>query len=202
VNDPAADPGDAVRLSHAGLVGKMPFHGDFVARGTGGADRSGIDQWLAMLCDRARSAFGADYEERFDDAPPVRFAHGVGAPAGVACCAGAVVASVDRVGRRFPLMLWFAASDPAEAATAELLAYDALAEGWDADCLFRELQAQAAGADPAEGGPGPFHWWIEDADGSAVWTSAGEWPEDLLTEMLRWASTPSDSTCEERSDAV
>jgi len=81
----------------ARIFGKLPAHGDFVARGIGAAEREALDAWLSGEMLAARAALGGDFEERYDRAPPWRFAGPDGA--------GVLVASVDGVGRRFPLYL-------------------------------------------------------------------------------------------------
>lgn len=185
-------------LSEAGLVGKLPTHGDFVARGVGAAERSAIDDWLAGEVAAARDSFGTAYEGLYDQAPPCRFHI---RSAGEAQ-AGALIASMDRVGRRFPLMLWTASPDRATAATVELLAYDALAEAWDADCLYRELQAQIVSSGHAAGTAVEAHWWIEDSEGMTVATLTGGRPTGIIAEMLRWAGAAPEASGEERRDAL
>ena len=61
-------------MSGAFLFGKMPSHGDFVARGLAAEERDSLDAWLSAELADARAALGERFEERFDSAPPWRFA--------------------------------------------------------------------------------------------------------------------------------
>ena len=140
----------------AWVFGKLPAHGDFVARGIGPTDSAALDDWLSASLLAARERYGDAFADRFDAAQPWR-AEGDGV-------AGAVAASQDAAGRRFPVLLLGDA-----AAACEDLLYAAITEGWTADQL-----TEAAGA-PA----GPVSRWYGKA---AV--LEGAHPADLLTAML------------------
>jgi len=56
------------------VIGKLPGHGDFVARGVGSGERQQIDEWLAASMAAAREELGDKFEAAFDIAPPWRFA--------------------------------------------------------------------------------------------------------------------------------
>lgn len=143
----------------ATLFGKLPAHGDFVARGLSAADRDALDAWLSASMIDARERFGDTFEARFDAAQPWRCTG-----AGVA---GALAASQDAAGRRFPVVLLCAGED---ADACEALLYDAIAQGWDADRL-------ASAAPPPSGAP---EGW-SGPDGA---TRAGATPPDLIAAML------------------
>jgi type VI secretion system ImpM family protein len=143
----------------AWVFGKLPAHGDFVARGMDAAMRGMLDDWLAASMEAARVRY-PDFADRFDVAHPWR-AEGNGV-------AGAVAASQDAVGRRFPLLLLTDGGRHDPAACEELL-YAAITEGWDADRLA------AVGAPPR----GPVARWF-GAEGSLE----GACPVDLIGEML------------------
>lgn len=143
------------------LFGKLPAHGDFVARGVGQAQRQALDAWLSASQAAAVAAY-PDFADRFDRALPWR-AEGVGV-------AGAITPSQDAVGRRFPLLLLVVGDGDAGAHCEDLL-FRAIGEGWDADRLAAE--AGAAPDMPVVGWTGP--------DDTRL---AGERPADLLTAML------------------
>ena len=149
-------PHDAV--NRAFVVGKLPFHGDFVARGASASERRQIDQWLADSVAIARAQFGREFEETFDAATPWRFAWQDGQ-----WTAGALAPSVDSSGRRFPLLVGRSdlATEQVEAGAklCESVAGEAISMRWSADQL---LQAVAA-ADVSGEGPDPVEgWWNED----------------------------------------
>lgn len=166
------------------MIGKLPAHGDFIARGVFGGARDSVDAWLAQSGQAAREAFGEDWQDRFDLAPPWRF---VRPDANGGWEAGAIAPSVDKVGRRFPLLLWRTglsgtqASGAAEA--AEQLAYEAIAGGWDADRLHGALGAAMMEDDGATWDEGAL-WWTVDADGARVAKRGGTAPEDIVSAML------------------
>lgn len=143
------------------LFGKLPAHGDFVARGVGQAQRQLLDAWLSTSQAAAVAAY-PDFADRFDRALPWR-AEGAGV-------AGAISPSQDSVGRRFPLLLLVAGDGDAGSYCEDLL-FRAIGEGWDADRLAAE-----AGSAPE----GPVAGWTGPDDARL----AGERPADLLTAML------------------
>ncbi|MEH3040484.1 MAG: type VI secretion system-associated protein TagF [Sphingomonas paucimobilis] len=144
----------------AWVFGKLPAHGDFVARGMDAAMRTTLDDWLSAAMEAARGRYPVDFAERFDGAQPWQ-ADGDGV-------AGAVAASQDAVGRRFPLLLLTDGRSHDPAACEELL-YAAITEGWDADRLAD------AGAAPR----GAVARWF-GADGSLD----GARPVELIAGML------------------
>jgi type VI secretion system protein ImpM len=144
----------------AGLFGKLPAHGDFVARGWPDALLARLDKWLADGLAAVRQRVGErGYADclhaaplwhlwlRLDDETAV---HGVITP------------TCDSAGRLFMLVAgaagplpdsWALASQqPGFAATAEAAAYRALAGELDADGLAATL----ADALPAPTGVGRF----------------------------------------------
>lgn len=144
----------------AWVFGKLPAHGDFVVRGMDAATRGMLDGWLAAAIEAARMRYPDDFAERFDAAQPWR-AEGDGV-------AGAIAASQDAVGRRFPLLLLTDGARHDPAACEELL-YAAITEGWDADQL----------AEVGEGPRGTVARWV-GADRSLDGTRQ----VDLIGEML------------------
>jgi type VI secretion system protein ImpM len=92
------------------LYGKLPALGDFVGRGLAGADREAIDAWLAEGLMRLQQR-----SERWLEAYLVSPVWQFVIPAGRLCeqaVGGALMPSVDRVGRYFPLFVAFAMPMP------------------------------------------------------------------------------------------
>ncbi|MFV0623292.1 type VI secretion system-associated protein TagF [Sphingomonas sp. ac-8] len=145
----------------ARLFGKLPAHGDFVARGLSFAERDALDAWLSASLSAARETYGDAFEERFDTAVPWQ-CEGEGV-------AGAIAASQDAAGRRYPVLL-LCAGEPQAAARCEDLLYAAIGEGWSADRLA------------AETGPAPTGTASLWRQGTRERTGAE--PADLLTAML------------------
>jgi type VI secretion system ImpM family protein len=149
------------------LFGKLPAHGDFVSRGLSMAEREEIDQWLSGSLAQAQAALGDRFADLFDRAAPWRCA-GPG-------LSGAIAASQDASGRRFPLMVMV--DDPEASAVCEELLYVAIGERWDADRLALE-----AGGDPSGLAE---RWWVPD-----VAELNGAFPARLLTAMLGGQVSP------------
>jgi len=149
--------------------GKHPAKGDFLAYGVPSALQAPLEGWLDAVLAEARGALGAAWETVWRDAPLLRFWIGEGIwglPV-----AGVMAPSEDRVGRRFPLIL-FCAGDaaarlPAPTVGADRGWYDAMA------LLLRDRLAQrdlggpgdllTGGAEPAGDAalpaPGPDAFW-------------------------------------------
>lgn len=155
------------------LFGKLPTHGDFIARGLAPALRDRIDGWLSDEMDRARSEHGENFEARYDAAPPWRFVDG--AEGGVIC------ASIDSAGRRFPLLAAMAVGAETQAAAAaeasEAAIFRAFELGSNADGLAALLAES-----PLDDGEPPLQsgWWVDGADDFLP----GRWPDGLISRML------------------
>lgn len=158
------------------LFGKLPAHGDFVARGLDPAGQDMLDRWLSEALERARADHGATFEAAYDAAPAWRFVEdGAG---------GALAASIDRAGRRFPVLLEIAGIAPEETAAAawgcEELIREALSGWWDAD----RLVAAAAALPLASILPRANGWWVEDAQGQVIAAFSEARPARLIRAML------------------
>ena len=159
------------------VFGKLPTYGDFVVRGMSADDRALLDQWLSNGMIEARAVLGDSFEDRYDRAPPWRFAAGDSG--------GVLVPSVDRAGRRFPVYLMRVGITPSEAVGAaeacEELIYKAFAEAWDVDELVANAAAltfrQAELVDRAR-------WWTASGEGFPLAERVGAQPNDLLAAML------------------
>lgn len=162
------------------MFGKMPAHGDFIARGLAAEERDALDLYLSAELAAARDTLGDAFEERFDSAPPWRFAW-----VGETWTAGALASSVDSVGRRFPLVVGrteLEATSVAPAAEAcEQAIYDAFEQSWSADELVAVVEALAllASNESAEEG-----WSTIGGERFDEAFLPGARPSGLLTAML------------------
>lgn len=140
------------------LFGKMPAHGDFISRGL---DDETIETGDAVVAEGLALAM-AHWDMRWDDVyvetPVWRFLATPGV-LGRNWLAGIFMASVDAVGRQFPLMLGFASptlalmasSEATEAALddAENIARSALLESLSVDAAMQRLAAATVTLAPA-----------------------------------------------------
>lgn len=85
-----------------GLFGKLPSQGDFITRRLPWEFTNGWDTWLQAGLARARSALGEAWNNTYLTAPLWRFQLAPGV-LGAGGWIGLWFASVDRVGRQFPL---------------------------------------------------------------------------------------------------
>lgn len=157
----------------AWLFGKLPSHGDFIARGLSPDLRERIDLWLSDEMAKARADYGEAFEERYDAAPPWRFVDGN--EGGVIC------ASIDSAGRRFPILAGLKVAGEAQvsaaAAASEAAIFRAFEDGSNADGLAALLaESEVEVGDP------PFQagWWV-DGGGDFL---PGRWPDGLISRML------------------
>jgi type VI secretion system protein ImpM len=168
------------RAVSAMLFGKLPAHGDFVARGLDGDARVSLDAWLAAEMASARSELGDDFESRYDRCRPWLFA----LEDELGWMAGSIVASADSVGRRFPLVAGRVAGSAQEATGTACACEDAVRNaielGWSADQLFSSLATLVGGEGeiPAESG-----WWPAGGDPIAIFE--GDQPVGLVAAMIR-----------------
>jgi type VI secretion system ImpM family protein len=161
------------------LFGKLPAQGDFVARGLDHPSRDSLDRWLSAEMETAKGKF-PDFEARYDQAPAWNF---VECDADGQWSGGALCASIDRAGRRFPLLMAAPAVDAAAAvaisgACLEAL-YGALTWNWDADVLH------SAELDPVSlpWTPASTEWALLGEDGPA-YTATDRFPGGIVSIML------------------
>jgi type VI secretion system protein ImpM len=170
------------------LFGKLPAHGDFVARGLGEAEQAGWDHWAS----RAMELLGDD-DQAHGGIPPWRFIAGPSV-LGQGWRVGALAPSIDRAERRFLAVMGLAGlSAPAAAgaghaaaAAVEELLYQAIGQRLTAeeamlalDGCARALAADIAAAEGQGAAPdGDGLWWIQD-DPDAARAGAVP-PADLL----------------------
>jgi type VI secretion system ImpM family protein len=166
------------------LFGKLPSQGDFVSRGLDFPLRDSLDGWLSGELQAAREAFGDDFEARYDSAPAWCF---VDCDPNGQWSGGALCASIDGVGRRFPVMLAQPANDAADAAAQAQgcldVLYGAFAEGWDADRLLAsEITAAEQPWQPSDPA-----WALVGEDGPAQ-VLVGRFPQGVINAMMELAA--------------
>lgn len=163
--------------AEAFVFGKLPAHGDFVSRGLAVAARAAWDGWAGPGLALARERLGSGFDAAHQAAPAWRFARLAGpvrpGDPEAAWLAGALAPSIDRVGRRFLIVVGAAAASMPPgleatefAAAMEDLIYQALAEDLSADAVFEAAAARlATTADGAPAEPSPAQAWVgEPAD--------------------------------------
>ena len=176
---------DTMRPAGAWLFGKIPAHGDFISRGLTPKIQELLDLWLSAELARAKGRF-ADFDARYVQAAPWYF---IDCDPDGAWSGGALCPSVDKVGRRFPILVGAPAANAghaeALACNAIELIFGALGEGWDATRLCEELAAIA----PGDSGKVPTQslWAIEAEDGTRI-EIAGRFPDGLIERMLELAA--------------
>ncbi|WP_418316676.1 type VI secretion system-associated protein TagF [Piscinibacter sakaiensis] len=183
-----------------GLFGKLPSQGDFVSRRLPWEFTSVWDDWLQAGISSARSALGSSWNDAYLTAPLWRFQLAPGV-IGSGAWIGFWFASVDRVGRQFPLALveplppvrskrylliehdeaFFAVEDVALRGLDPRLGFDAFDRSFDGFSLLAEAAAApAAVAQVVELQPaanerqstGPAQQFATDADARTVLAAA------------------------------
>lgn len=177
-----------------GFYGKLPAHGDFVARRLPRSFITPWDRWLQALIRHSRGDLGRDWLGYYLESPFWRFLLGAGV-CGDDPMAGVLMPSMDRGGRYF--FLTCAAPIPAGLAlslaechqpwfqTLEALSRQALDENLDADQLAQRLDDPDLALEPAGPTPTPADCWhyslaVGDELGQAL-TALGT---DLLAHAL------------------
>ncbi len=130
-------------MADCGFYGKIPSEGDFVSRRLPWEFTSAWDDWLQQGMLASREALGARWLELYLSAPVWRFQLAPGV-CGPLAWRGVFFASVDRVGRYFPLTVAFSGSPSAQSPSLATLSSD------DAAWLAIE-DAALAGLEPTLG---------------------------------------------------
>jgi len=91
-------------MTGCGVYGKLSSTGDFIRFGLPAGFVDTWDKWLQTGIADARAQMGGRWDACYLSAPIWRFSASPGAVGGVGMI-GVLMASVDRVGRRFPLTL-------------------------------------------------------------------------------------------------
>lgn len=160
------------------LFGKLPGHGDFVARGMNDAERCWWDEQLSLAVARAMQLHGNQFAALYDRATTWCFhiRHGE------TMLTGAIATSVDRVGRRFPLIL--AGTDNISAAACAATLQAARYSDWNAD----EVLSALVGRTDAENPTMPRGWWPAEAAPPTEPLIAWDSPVEALAAMLATVS--------------
>ena len=161
-----------------GLYGKLPAKRDFIAVAAPREFLAAWEPWLQGGISASRQQLGSGWQEAYLKAPIWRFWLGAGISGGTVL--GALMPSVDGVGRYFPLCV-FVRADPDEAiappevegqedwlSAAEDLLLSALAEDGSLEKLTELL-----GALPSPSPGTPVEAAIRARDGSLVATGSG-----------------------------
>jgi type VI secretion system protein ImpM len=180
-------PSQALTPRAAFAFGKLPTHGDFVARGLSGSDRDAWDAWASAGLAQARTVLGADFEARHDTAPPLRFSFGPG-PFGEGWRTGALAPSIDATGRRFVIVLGgrTAQAPPAPcadriAAAAEAEIHRAFEDAADIDAMVASAQNIFQTLESEGGAEAQGRFWLPDSPFDLI---ASQPPADLMTQVL------------------
>ncbi|MBQ1542663.1 type VI secretion system-associated protein TagF [Caulobacter sp. CCUG 60055] len=168
--------------------GKLPTHGDFVARGLPAAEREAWDAWSSAGLQAARETLGEAFEARHDAARPLRFAFGPG-PFGTGWRAGVVAASIDTAGRRFVIVLGARAAGAlppdgvggAVAETAEEAVYRAFETAADIDAAVLSAQDDFQTMESIAESESEGRFWLPDSSLDIV---ACQPPADLITRVM------------------
>ncbi len=164
------------------IFGKLPAHGDFIARGLTDAQVARLDDYLsASLSD---AAMLEDFDALYPITPAWRFI--IDLDGQVMC--GVIAPSIDKVGRQYPVMAGVAADGGSVALmidACEANLYNAFSAGQTADELFTTLstfpRASDSDAIPDTG------WFLEDEEKFIVDRLDGSFPAGLMTRMLETA---------------
>ena len=181
-------PRQALSRLAAFCFGKLPTHGDFVARGLPAAERDAWDLWASEGLQSARDALGHAFPERHDVGRPIRFAFGPG-PFGEGWRAGALSPSIDAAGRRFVVVVGARSTAPLAAPGAgeevAAAAEDEIYRAFEHASTIDEMAASAQDVfdsltfeDSFSGGA---RFWSSD---SAFEIIAPQPPPDLLVRAL------------------
>ena len=150
-------------LEYPAIIGKLPAHGDFIARGVAYGARDDFDRWLSSWMQAGRDRHGRDFDAAYEVAAPFLFE-------GERCTA-ILMPSMDAVGRLYPIL----AVTGALCRTQEV--YDCLISGLQdalpSDglrnrlCALKEVERSTArlewflpeGAEPSLPSPGEVAGW-------------------------------------------
>ncbi|MET3900986.1 type VI secretion system ImpM family protein [Devosia sp. UYZn731] len=185
-----------------GIFGKVPQKADFVTANLPLPILRPYEQWLEAAMAASRSALGESWRDVYLIAPIWHFHFGE-AVFGFAC-RGAIMSSVDAVGRLFPLTVFGWSPDGAAGAIAAdwhdrlqaemlvVLASD------DANALNTLRETLASGTSPASEPVGMSTWWQLGQSGPT--TFAGLPPRDFYTTMIGASPRPAVTPIEDNRE--
>jgi type VI secretion system ImpM family protein len=164
------------------VFGKLPSHGDFVSRGLSAQERDAWDSFASEGMERAIVELGDAFDEAYASAPPWRFAFGPGR-FGDGWRAGAFAPSVDRAGRRFPLVVGSAGAESSDcdlewvAQESEAAIYAAFEGGDTVDRLVERLTSLTP---PRAAAPPRAAFWTLGGEGHSPCSVGHDQPDPLL----------------------
>lgn len=144
-----AMPADAViqgAIEPPAIIGKLPGHGDFLARGVDYGLREPLDGWMSEWIELARQQLGEAFENAYENAAPWLLESDR--------CNAVLMPSVDAVGRLFPILAVCSARVRTQDIYDTLIA--ALEGGIKADSLRDQLSALAQAESSADFSPDWF----------------------------------------------
>ena len=166
----------------AWLFGKLPSHGDFVSRGLSVKRRDRFDLWLSDEMIQSREHYGHTFEAAFDAAPPWRFANEDNIDGWEG---GALCASIDAAGRRFPLIVGRTASDAIDAFRAANACETAIYCAFSDQLSVDELWHTAATTPSSMSDETPLSgWWTDGNDAFPARHFIETTPVGLIATML------------------
>lgn len=137
-------------IDYPAIIGKLPAHGDFIARGVEYSAREPLDRWMSNWVELAREKLGDAFNEAYETAAPWLFE---GARSNAV-----LMPSVDAVGRIYPVLAVCDASCRTQVIYDTLIA--ALEKGMKGDALRDALTE--AGADAAEASEASSDWFLPE----------------------------------------
>ncbi|MBM3546281.1 MAG: type VI secretion system-associated protein TagF [Alphaproteobacteria bacterium] len=175
-------PSNPVIATTIGFFGKLPATGDFVVRGFERPVVSALTVWTDQLVSHLRRGAGEDWAAVFDRLQPIAWVAGEGV-CGPGVFAGLMRPSMDRVGRRYPLIVGVALRPgrrvvPIAAAAQGWFDYvtGLIGDTWSPGLSVETLTAALVEAPP-------FPDTGEDGGAIAEPIAAGGW-------HVRWAGRP------------
>ena len=154
-----------------GFFGKIPSRGDFVRAGLSRPLVEAWDRWMQQVLHEAERRLGTVWEAAWQVAPVWRFELPAG-HCGPRPVLGLWLPSVDRAGRRFPLMIAAeaAANDAAFLDQAEQVGREAIAYDLTPEAMLARLDTLAPPG--CDGAPDRTRgrWWSEGGPQAAAAT--------------------------------
>ncbi len=177
-----------------GLYGKLPSKRDFIAITTPREFLAAWEPWLQGGISASRMKLGATWQEAFLRAPIWRF--WLGAEICGGAVVGAIMPSVDGVGRYFPLTIFARAEGGDELPPPEMETYDswlASAEDLLLSALSEQTSFEAlsaaferfAGPEPAPAAPPATERLIRTRDGTVVANASSAQFGSVLADVRR-----------------